>query len=253
MLFLYCAGTSGRMIAQELKLAHIIFSRHSNQYRSRSGRFGPLVNWGCTPSKLALLPYTKPHTILNADISKATSKRAAFSILSAAGINVPEVLLEWRPGLEGRWLARRDYLSGGAGIEVLEDGAEPTQPWHFIVRYIPKQYELRLHVFNGEIIHTQFKYIPAGSKLLIRNHASGGTFAAKPLEAHLSADTSALCRSMALQTINALGLTFGAVDMIVTKKAKPYVLEVNTAPGLSVESGTYPAYLQAFKTLFGEA
>jgi D-alanine-D-alanine ligase-like ATP-grasp enzyme len=50
----------------------------------------------------------------------------------------------------------------------------------------------------------------------------------------------------AVAAVGALGLDFGGVDIAwVEKGDKPYVLEVNTAPGLTDMTGGW--YAQAFK------
>lgn len=248
MFVYYCRITSGKQIAEQLGVSHILFNRNNTRVRRVPGETIPFaVNWGCTQRKLSTIAL--PQEVLNKDISTATSKRACLRILKEADIPVPNMLLEWEAGLKGRWLARKDYLSGGAGIEVLEDGAQPQEQYHFIVKYIPKSFELRIHVLDGAVILEQFKYVPKGSNVLIRNYDNGATFTAKSLNTELLPNLADQCRELAIKTINALGLQFGAVDVIIDKKGYPFILEVNTAPGLTNEAGTLPAYVSAFKSL----
>lgn len=249
MFVFYCRSTSGIQLAKNLNIPHIKFKRREHtfkRYRGQNTFGGLVVNWGCTPTQLRAL--TGVAVDWNADISVSTSKQRAFEILKDK-VPIPEFKKKWEPGLDGRWLARKDYLSGGEGIEILEAGAQPESPYDFLVKYIPKQHEMRLHVFGDKIIHEQFKYIDAGCGALIRNHAQGARFSAKPLEAHLGDGVAEQCRQIAIKTLECLGLQFGAVDMIITKRNNIFVLEVNTAPGLSEESGTLAAYTEAFQNL----
>lgn len=246
MFLFYCKSTSGIQLAKLLDVPHIKFKRREvtfKRYRGKNSMNDLVVNWGCTPKQIKALGIVPAW---NADISVSTSKLRAFEALKD-NVPIPQFKKQWEEGLEGRWLARKDYLSGGEGIEILENGAKPENPHDFIVKYIPKLHEMRLHVVGDKIIHEQFKYIEAGCGALIRNHAQGASFSAKPLEFHLSAQHSKQCRDIAIKTLEILGLTFGAVDMIFTKKGNPFVLEVNTAPGLSEESGTLQAYTKAFQ------
>lgn len=249
MFLYYCRTTSGKQIAEHLGIKHILFNRNDVRTRIIPGKAIPFtVNWGCTLRKMQTLTLV-PGDVLNANISTATSKRTSLRMLKEANIPVPEMLLEWTPGLEGRWLARKDYLSGGQGIEVLENGAAPEWACDFIVKYIPKNFELRIHVLNDTIVLEQFKYVPKGSNVLIRNHTNGATFSAKSLNTELMPNLADQCRELAIKTIRALGLQFGAVDMLISKKGSPFILEVNTAPGLTDEAGTLPAYVDAFRNL----
>lgn len=56
-------------------------------------------------------------------------------------------------------------------------------------------------------------------------------------------------RNMAHGAVKALGLTFGAVDIGVTKNGGLMVLEVNTAPG--IEGGTLHSYVRAINRWLG--
>ena len=51
---------------------------------------------------------------------------------------------------------------------------------------------------------------------------------------------------LAIKAVRALGLDFGAVDLILADDTKSYVLEVNTGPALETASNL-DLYIQAFK------
>jgi glutathione synthase/RimK-type ligase-like ATP-grasp enzyme len=56
---------------------------------------------------------------------------------------------------------------------------------------------------------------------------------------------------LAIKAVAALGLDFGAVDVILGRDGQFYVLEVNTACGL--EERTADKYVEAFKEMLNES
>lgn len=80
------------------------------------------------------------------------------------------------------------------------------------------------------------------ASFLIRNHANGFVFCRDNI-----IEPSDL-RDVAIQAVTALGLDFGAVDVIWNEHYnKCYALEVNTAPGL--EGTTLERYTNKIKEL----
>jgi glutathione synthase/RimK-type ligase-like ATP-grasp enzyme len=92
-------------------------------------------------------------------------------------------------------------------------------------------------VFGGKVIRSQIKVGEDGD-LPIRNHANGYTFipfvTKQPLQSRL--DT-------AIEAVAALGLDFGAVDMLCLPDGTERVLEVNTAA--ACDEPTLLCYLDA--------
>jgi len=140
----------------------------------------------------------------------------------------------------------RTILNGhsGAGI-VIATNEEELVDAPLYVEYIPKKEEYRVHIFKGEVLHCQRKARklehPADKvNWQIRNHANGFIFEIKEPE-----DVPEMCIEQALLAVQAVGLDFGAVDVIWNEKQqKAYVLEINTAPGL--EGSTLDKYVEAF-------
>lgn len=54
----------------------------------------------------------------------------------------------------------------------------------------------------------------------------------------------------AIKSVSALGLQFGAVDCVIDVKGKPWIIEVNTGPGL--EETPFKAYIKAFEAKIEE-
>ena len=93
--------------------------------------------------------------------------------------------------------------------------------------------------FNKVILCTK-KILAEGQTddTLIRNHQNGKW---KQVTCTETNSFSEAC----IKSVKALGLDFGAVDFI-NVRGIPYILEVNTAPGLEVEN-RLDAYVRAIK------
>jgi len=144
----------------------------------------------------------------------------------------------------GSTIVVRSILNGhsGQGIEIIQEGTLPQAPLY--VEYKKKRAEYRVHVFKGEVIDTQQKKKrteinrPATFNTFIRNHANGWVYCRDDITSDIFRD------ALAILAVQALGLDFGAVDIIYNEhENQNYVLEVNTAPGL--EGSTLDTYIGA--------
>lgn len=215
-----------------------------------------LINWGC--SKLPV-PTTAGQVVLNqpAAVQLATDKLATFKRFKEAQIRHPV----WWTDAEavdrrGIVLARTKLrASGGDGIVVCrEDGQLPAAPLY--TKYIRKNAEYRLHVLRDTVLVIQQKRRDSeaeqtADQKLIRNHANGWVFAVNDVS-FINEDQRKQCEQLAVSAVKSLGLDFGAVDLVVSaKEGLPYVLEINTAPG--IESPTLlAAYTAGFNKLKDE-
>ena len=71
----------------------------------------------------------------------------------------------------------------------------------------------------------------------IRNHGNGWIFARGGVEIQDEV------KEVAIKAVSALGLDFGAVDIVITPQGVGKILEINTAPGL--EGTTLESYKNA--------
>lgn len=207
-----------------------------NQYKH-------VINWGnpglqCNRQDIFL---NKPEKVRD-----AIDKLVSFRNMQAAGVRVPHFQTE-KPSLtKGEiWMARANLRgSGGVGISVVRHGdIVPDAPLY--VRYIPKVKEYRVHVVNGEAIFCQQKKKEKEAdqtkdQKLIRNYDNGWVFCL------CHEDPPEGVKDAAISAVAALGLGHGAVDLILGKSDNlAYVLECNTAPGLSS-----PTLIEAYKEAF---
>lgn len=190
-----------------------------------------LVNWGTT-----VAPPVAVKKIINdaQAVGLCINKYHTFAALT--GKDVPTVPWTANKAVAKEWQAKgwtvvvRETLTGhsGAGILIIEEGQEiPDAPLY--TRYIFKEKEFRVHATQTEVFDTRRKIRdpkkePTDWK--IRSAKNGFIFAAKNVEPSEARD------KVAIDAVKALGLDFGAVDIVEDKHGKFFVLEVNSAPGL---------------------
>ena len=115
---------------------------------------------------------------------------------------------------------------------------------HYYSNFVPKVKEFRAHVAQSKILALLEKPKPADPNQIVWNHAQNteawtvigwddyGKFGNLRPGAEPTKNDLRLCQAC-VKAVHALGLDFGAVDVVVTEDGTPYVLEVNTAPELS--------------------
>ena len=221
--------------------------RKGREYKVRPKDF--LVNWGCTNLDLDIFTVQK---ILNKPekIYAAVNKLIAFNKMSLSP-NVVNSLIPWTEDRDiaqdwsndGSTVVVRNKLTGhsGDGIVII-DKLQPIPQAPLYTKYVFKVKEYRVHVVNGKVIDTQQKIRDPDREVVtwkVRSHANGFIFARNGIESDPARD------SLAISAVSALGLDFGAVDIIEDKKGVLYVLEINAAPGL--EGQTIKSYADAFR------
>lgn len=194
-----------------------------------------------------------PGQPLNVDLGHALNKLNTFRMWSRWNEDrqlVPERAVSYPKYATSREQAIRELhlpivartvLNGheGAGI-VIVDRVEQLPEAGLYTEYKKKRKEFRVHVFCKEVIDVTQKRkrngVDADSR--VRNTVGGWVFTRTGIQ------EPADLRQQALVAINALGLDFGAVDIIWNQhENKCYCLEVNTAPG--IEGTTVDAYANA--------
>lgn len=187
------------------------------------------INWG----------RARADTELNPDISNSTNKRVMRELFAANDVPMPKLI---DPYLAFAWsdtpvVGRPDTHTRGRGFWLCRSALDVSRALagtrkkkaatHFM-DYIDADHEYRVHIFKGKSIRISEK----------KFDAEHGYTTIKPTGEikHV--------RKAAKKAVKALGLDFGAVDILATDSAA-WVLEVNAAPGLG---GTMPKlYADAFK------
>jgi len=166
-----------------------------------------------------------------AAIRTASSKVHSLRLFSEADVPIPRFTTSSREASEWETVVfgRTSQGFGGRGITVYQPASQLGQHDLF-TEFIPNEREYRLHVCGGVVISVQRKYLERphlDNHGYIKNHQHGYVFETPKKELNKSRQEAAIA------AVKALGLDFGAVDLIVDRDGKEYVLEVNTAPALS--------------------
>jgi glutathione synthase/RimK-type ligase-like ATP-grasp enzyme len=208
------------------------------------------VNWGSTGYELRQVSNSKRVINPPEAVYRASNKVVALETMENAGVRVPwftdyipEAVRAYEGGkkLIGRTVIRG---SGGMGVSLISN-TEDIEGCVFFTEYIPKCSEFRIHVFEGTVIDITQKRRPKrnrdGSNPITWGHKDGFCFYHR-LEGYKENYSEE-----AIKAVGSLGLDFGAVDVVVYEGI-PYVLEVNTAPGLS-RTQTLEAYFRVIRGL----
>lgn len=211
----------------------------------------PFINWGASKIKRQIHPgvgiYNHPKAV-----KIASDKLMTFLCLDQI-VNIPDYTTDMVEAQEwlnaGTTIVERHTLTGhsGQGVRLVEFDDELSPDAKLYVKYIKKQEEYRLHVFDFEVFFIQRKAraldVPDDQvNWQVRNHANGFIYANQEV------DVPAHVKRMAIEAIHTLSLDFGAVDIIYNAhQNKYYLLEINTAPGLF--GTTLDKYVEKFKEL----
>jgi len=156
-------------------------------------------------------------------------------------VSTPQVRTEWRPDFQlhdyqrcGHCLQVGGAVQRAQRIEV--PGAVRYPQGDYYVKFLPKQREFRVHVFNETIMRMSEK-LPQRTTDTVWNSANSHFSHAEitPREVR-----HGLC-DVARRALAAVGLDFGAVDVMMYNN-QLYVLEVNSAPSLTDNPTTLQRY-----------
>jgi len=230
---LYCDATKPTALELAALLDIEPISRAGNR------KIDKLIRWGST------LPLPmRPGSVLNKRkaLLKAIDKFQTLLNLNNYGVRVPRFFdltstaNDLLQVIDFPCLARKKNHTQGKDIILclqLNDLQQAkTLGCDYAIKYISTKKEYRVHVFQGSIIKTSEKVLTDVESHVpyIRNVEHGYTFR------HERTNLSKESEWLAVEAVEALGLDFGAVDLIVSDTGIPYVLEVNTGPSL-VDSG----------------
>lgn len=192
-------------------------------------------------------------TVLNPGhrIGNASNKSTAFRTFADAGVKTVEwttsrtTAQEWVDN--GELVYARTRLQGHSGEGIVachrEVGglgnvggiatSESAVSAQLYTRGITSdRREFRIHVMKGKITYVQQKKRRDGYadmeeySAVVRNYHTGWIYATQMAQLNDEA------KREALKAIEALGLDYGAVD-VITRREEAWVLEVNTAPGMT--------------------
>lgn len=250
----YKAGSeSAKSLADALGITKL--RQEGSRWTGRAGDI--LVNWGT--SRNTHPAFAGAARVLNRPeaVANAANKLTAFQKFADHGVKTPKFTTEFGEAMrwleDGGTLVQRAKLNGhsGEGITIITpkdyvEGRAQIERVPLYTNYIKKSDEYRIHVFDGEPFFIQRKArkvdVPDDEvNWQVRNHANGFIYA------HQGVEVPDEAKTLAVEAVKALDLDFGAVDLLLTKSGRWYVLEVNTACGL--EGTTLEKYAEQLRKL----
>ncbi len=188
-----------------------------------SERYDYLIRWGSRRR----VDYIPREFTLNKRraLVKSTNKLESLETMKRASVPVPKFSLRWQD-LKFPLLERNTSHMEGRDIKLALQPSDITGGADFYTQYVPKAAEYRVHVFKGEILKisqkkrrdTEPDYDP-----VCWNYGTGWRFC--------HPDTQPLGLQQSIPAVTAHELDFGAVDVMIDPDGRPYILEVNSAPG----------------------
>lgn len=193
------------------------------------------VNWGRAVA----------NSTLNPDISNVTNKRVMRELFKEHGVPMPrlydmDIMLQAFPiplvGRPDKHTKKRGFWLCNSWADVVraKQGRRRKKAATHFMEFVQSEREYRVHVFKGKSIRI--------SRKEFEEDGSNKYTTAKPGDIKLRS-----VREAAKAAVAAVGLDFGAVDILAagSDNEQVWVLEVNAAPGLG---GTMPQlYLDTFK------
>lgn len=236
-------SASASALAQALGLRKINLNNSNIHNMQRR-----IINWGNSgrnlpPDGLGI------NTIINSleAVSNASCKLQTMRILQDREVCIPrfttsrQEAAQWLS--EGKKVVSRSILNGnsgnGIGIHTQTSNSElPNAP--LFTEYVPKSEEYRVHVIKD--VNGRYQVFDVQRKARSRNVPDENVnWEVRNLEGGFIFMREGVTRdnvqpevwNESIKAINALGLDFGAVDVVWNhRRNSAYVLEVNTAPGL---------------------
>jgi len=199
------------------KLAYFLDCKLNNYNAEIGIRYGS-INMGYFP------------VVFNPDdaVWRASNKYKSLKIFKEAQLSVPN-FSTCSTCLKYPMLGRKFHHSKGRDIKIIRNGDELRKvQCNYYIEFIPIKDEYRAHVVCDEVVSIAIK-CGGDINAYCRNLKTGWIF--KESTWRWKKDCLEMPQ-IAIKAIKALGLDFGAVDIIISKQNKPYILEVNTAPGL---------------------
>lgn len=247
----YKPGSRGAAALAEALGARVL--RHEGSvWRPRLG--DTVINWGSTADlRFDQATIMNPPELVRIAGNKLSFFQYVFGPESQGGVpRIPDFTTD---RVEAQnWLNRghiivcRMSLTGHSGHGIIIVSGQDTLPEApLYVKYVKKDSEYRVHIFDREVIDLQRKVRDPDREPLdwkVRSHSNGFIFQRN----NINVPQDVL--EQARRAFVVSGLDFGAIDVIWNRnEQQAYVLEINTAPGL--EGSTVPNYANAFRRLIG--
>lgn len=233
----YGPSNSAKELARYLGVKRLL-SNGRSRFNARSNDI--IINWGN-----GKVPVGSARQINNLEgVRLASNKLQTLKVLDMFGVPVVPFVSDRLPqepaNLDKIWVARTS-LSGHSGQGIVVGKLTELPPAPLYTLYVPKVAEYRVIVVGNKAVDVKMKKKRSSPRDEDGNvieeqrihhdphiwNLDGGYIMARE-----GFDISPELKQTGIDAVKALGLEFGAVDIIQDEEGYLYVLEVNTAFGL---------------------
>lgn len=196
-----------------------------------------IINYGLSGERLSLFfrkyPLATKIYMLNNHVGH--SKYQSIKDVEQHGIVVPETRLVLpETSILSDWIEKRVHSSQGNGI-IAARGYKRMAGKYYQRMVKDRDYELRVHAFSwipkkDWTIHKR----TGPSDQIAWNFHQGGHFQSIHSINNLKVFTNA--KNISEKILKIMGMSFGAVDLIVDNAMKVFFIEINSSPGFSALS-----------------
>jgi hypothetical protein len=166
------------------------------------------------------------------------NKYTQFEMLLRAGVRtpkffnraaIPQNFAGWQFPLFGRNLAHREGKDICLALQPEDIPLRFAAGIDFFTEFVPRQTEIRVWIYRRRHLASYQKVMrhPQQYRYYGCSYRNGFAF-----ELMNAAAINRDAVDQAAKAVDALGLDFGAVDVMIGKDGNAYVLEINTAPGV---------------------
>jgi len=227
MKTIYIRGGKGSNTAIKVMMWHLAQLEH-RVVRSKEDPSDVILSWGCS--------YDGPKPCVNGHVNQF-NKFNCFNEFRKAGVLCPTTFGVDRLDEQAPfpWLARKKQHQKGKDIVVCKTRREAKEVWErgehaFFSVFIPTDTEYRVWVFKGKAFSTYEKVFKGVGEYegFMRNRRFGFSFQKRD-----DLIGSHQIEGPCIKAVAALGMDWGAVDILKGKDGKFYVLEINSMPNIS--------------------
>lgn len=183
-----------------------------------------IINWG-NVRQIHNSTYLNPLDAVKAAANKLTT----FRLLEAASVSIPPYFTSLDQLDADTTYVARTTLTGHSGEGIIVGTSSELPPAPLYTTFLRKKYEYRAIVVGNRVVDIKQKLrrqdFEGERSAHVWNHSNGFVYARNDI---IIPDA---LPQLAIDATHALGLTYGAVD-IINHRGILYVLEVNTAFGL---------------------
>lgn len=183
-------------------------------------------------------------------IAKATDKKESRRILAEANVSVPRAVTPDSEGISYPVIARPRIHAKGRNFVLLNRLADfvrhyavNNENWYYS-EFVDKVKEYRVHVASGRVLNLLEKPNPGNGQVAWNRAVNGEAFTNVKWS-----DYDGRVAYEALKAVDAIGLHFAGVDVIVDRDGNPYILELNTSPTLNSSEYSMNRYAKYFDWL----